>query len=82
VDKPALPRWSVAGDLARARTSVRPVYFDGAYRDTPVFARARLPAGQRIDGPAVIEESGSTTVVPGVWHAQVQEYGEILLERS
>ena len=82
VHKPALPRWSVSGKLADAQTAVRPVYFDDAYRDTPIFVRDRLPALQRVDGPAMIEESGSTTVVPDGWHAHVLEHGEIMLERS
>ncbi len=46
----------------------RAVYFDDAsgWVDTPVFARDPLCAGQRIDGPALIEEYASTTVVfPG-----------------
>jgi len=82
VYKPAVPRWTVAGTLDDATTEVRAVYFDGAYRDTPVYARESLPAGQRLPGPALIEESGSTTVIPVQWHARVMEHGEILLERS
>jgi N-methylhydantoinase A len=42
------------------------VYFDGAWVETAVYERAALPPGCRIEGPAVIEEFGSTTVVfPG-----------------
>jgi N-methylhydantoinase A len=82
VHKPAVPRWTVGGTLDDARTAVRPVYFEGAYRDTPIYARDRLPAGERLRGPALIEESGSTTVLPDGWHARVVEHGEILLERS
>jgi N-methylhydantoinase A len=82
VRKPAVPRWTVGGTLDDARTAVRAVYFEGAYRDTPIYARDRLPAGQRLRGPALIEESGSTTIIPDEWHARVLEHGEILLERS
>ncbi len=58
-------------DLASATTDSkpagsRPVCFAGAFRDTPVFDRAGLSSGAAIEGPAVIEEFGSTTVVmPG-----------------
>jgi N-methylhydantoinase A len=82
VHKPAVPRWSAGGTIDDARTNVRPVYFDRAYRDTPIYARDLLPAAQRVDGPALVEESGSTTVIPPEWCAHVLEYGEILLERS
>jgi len=50
-----------------ARTGKRPVYFDGrGFIDTRTFARAALTAGNRITGPALIEEHASTTVLmPG-----------------
>jgi N-methylhydantoinase A len=82
VHMPAVPRWTIGGTLEDARTAMRPVYFEGAYRDTPIYARDRVPAGQRLHGPALIEESGSTTVIPEQWHACVLEHGEILLEPS
>ena len=45
---------------------MRAVYFDGAFRDTPIYDRGALLPGARVDGPAVVEEFGSTTVVfPG-----------------
>ena len=50
-----------------ARTGKRPVYFDGhGFVDTRTFGRAALAAGNRIKGPALIEEHASTTVLmPG-----------------
>jgi N-methylhydantoinase A len=46
----------------------RPAYFPepGGYVDTPVYDRYRLEAGARFEGPAIIEERESTTVIgPG-----------------
>jgi N-methylhydantoinase A len=44
----------------------RPVYLDGKFRPTPTYARAALAAGNRISGPALIEEHAATTVLlPG-----------------
>ncbi|HVA15879.1 MAG TPA: hydantoinase/oxoprolinase family protein [Stellaceae bacterium] len=45
----------------------KPVYFrGGGFVDTAVYARAALLAGNRIAGPALIEEHASTTVIaPG-----------------
>ncbi len=60
---------------------MRPVYFDGAFRDTPVYDRATLPPGLRLDGPAVVEEFGSTTVVFPGQHLDVDPHG-ILIVRS
>ncbi len=48
----------------------RPVRFAaaGAALDTPVYDRARLPPGRRIEGPALVEEPESTLLVPpGTW---------------
>jgi N-methylhydantoinase A len=64
IERPRMPKLDAGGRATRK--SVRPVYFDGAFRDTPIYDRAVLPAGFRLEGPAVVEEFGSTTVVfPG-----------------
>ncbi len=50
---------------AGAIVSRRPVWFrDGGFVDTPILDRARLGPGHRLEGPAVIEQSDATTVVP------------------
>jgi len=58
-----------AGEGAEAAViAVRPVEFGvlGGRLDTPVYDRARLEAGHRVDGPALIQEYASTTVLaPG-----------------
>ncbi|MBT6093949.1 MAG: hydantoinase/oxoprolinase family protein [Rhodospirillaceae bacterium] len=46
----------------------RPAYFPehGDYMETTVYDRERLAAGQSFDGPAIIEDQGSTLIVgPG-----------------
>jgi N-methylhydantoinase A len=70
------------GTLKAARTGRREVYFSGAFRATAVYERERLPAGARLTGPAIIEESGATTVVPPRWRARVLAGGELMLERT
>lgn len=57
-----------SGSPEAARIGGRRVYFDAAlgWHDTPVFDRDRLPAGARIEGPAIVEEMSATTVAfPG-----------------
>ncbi len=63
IERPDMPKLAARGGATPARKSVRPVYFDGAFGDTPIYDRAVLPPGFRLDGPAVVEEFGSTTVV-------------------
>jgi len=82
VDKPEPPKWPANVTLADAVLGARPVWFDGSWFDTPVYDRARLPAGAHLSGPIVVEEAGATTIVPPHWSTAVLEYGELLLERN
>ena len=83
VTKPPLARYrSPSRELADALGEKRPVYFDGGFATCPVYERERLPEDTRLDGPAVVEEFGSTTVVFPGWQAQVDEFGNLLLERA
>jgi N-methylhydantoinase A len=82
VDKPEAPRWPDQGALQDARLGSRRVWFDGEWLDTPVYDRARMPAGARFLGPVVAEEDGATTVVLPHWSGTVLEFGELLLERN
>ena len=78
--KPALP--SPAHNGAGAGIRTRPVYFDGAWSDTVVLARPQLTAGAAAEGPALVEEMGSVTVVPPGWRLEVGAIGEFHLRRE
>jgi N-methylhydantoinase A len=82
VTKPELPNWAIEGSVEDAIVESRSVYFDGEFQDVPVYDRSRLPCDARADGPAIVEESGSTTVVPPYWRFSVLEYGDLLLEQK
>jgi N-methylhydantoinase A len=81
IERPSLPKLAARPGGAPAPRSHRKVYFDGQFRDTPIHDRATLPAGHRLDGPAVIEEFGSTTVVFPGQRVEVDPHG-ILIVRS
>jgi N-methylhydantoinase A len=59
----------------------RLVYFEEGFVDCPVYRRAELAAGSSLDGPAIVEEFGSTTVVSPGWRLQVDGYGNNVMER-
>jgi len=80
IDRPRIPRLD-KGTGAKPTSVMRPVYFDGGLRDTPVFQRASLPAGFTLTGPAVVEEFGSTTVVYPDQRLEVDPHG-ILIVRA
>jgi N-methylhydantoinase A len=80
IDRPQLPKLATAGKAVPH--SRRKVFFAGAFVDTPIYPRGTLPAGARIDGPAVIEEFGSTTVVfPGQTLA-VDPHGIMIVRKA
>lgn len=58
----------------------QPVWFDGAFRDTPIFFREHLQPGDKIKGPALISEPSSTIVIEPNWFGHVLEHGEVLVE--
>ena len=53
--------------------------FEGAEEavETPVYRRDELPAGASFEGPAIVEQLDSTTVVPPGVAAEVDEYRNI-----
>ncbi len=60
----------------------RAVVFGGVEHDTPVLLRDRMSAGRHYDGPAVIEEASSTTVVPPGHQARIDEHGNMLITKG
>ena len=81
IDRPSIPK---LGDARGAEPApgTRPVYFDGSFRHTPIYQRATLPAGFRLDGPAVVEEFGSTTVVFPGQSLHVDPHGILIVQRG
>ena len=68
-DAPAIPH------------ATRQAYFNATEaRDIPVFARGTLLPGMRIEGPAIIEEKTSTTVIYPGQHAQIDSCLNIEVE--
>ncbi|MGL4813618.1 MAG: hydantoinase/oxoprolinase family protein [Beijerinckiaceae bacterium] len=72
-----------ASDARDARKSRRAMRFHGRlYEDALVYDRPRLGLGDSVAGPAVIEQSDATIVVPPDFVAQVGEYGTIMMKRA
>jgi N-methylhydantoinase A len=57
------------------------VYFPETrgYGRCPVYDRRRLPVGARLEGPAVVEEPESTTVLPPGTTAEVDPWANLLV---
>jgi 5-oxoprolinase (ATP-hydrolysing) len=55
--------------------------FEERWHSTPVFDRALMGSGSRIDGPAIIVEATTTTVVEAGWRAEITPSLNLLLSR-
>lgn len=66
-------------DPAAALMEVRPSYFDGAFVDTPNYDRAKLAVGARVEGPAIIRQYDTTTVLLPRHYAEVDAHGNLLI---
>ena len=78
------PRRRAAEDPSNDRpgepSGRRPAWFGDAFVSAPFYRRARLPGGTRLEGPAIVEEDGSTTLVPPGARGAVDPAGNLVLE--
>jgi N-methylhydantoinase A len=85
VEKPQFTAHPVAGpDASAAALEPRDVYMPetGAFVETQVYDRDRLQTGNRIEGPAVIEQMDSTTFVLPSQTATIDPYQNIAIEEG
>lgn len=78
--KAEFARSEVRGGTAVYRTK-RPVHFDAAVGaiETPIYWRPELLVGSVLEGPAVIEQLDTTTVVPPGTRCEVDSWGNLRL---
>ncbi|HSG41938.1 MAG TPA: hydantoinase/oxoprolinase family protein [Anaerolineales bacterium] len=84
--KPEIGKLSLGSKETETNTpyASRPVIFNAASEKhkTPVYHRNALSTGWQADGPLIIEEAASTTIVLPNWSAQLDESGCLLLTRE
>jgi N-methylhydantoinase A len=60
---------------------MRNVYFEGSgWQEIPIYEREEMQPGTRIWGPAIIEETISTTLIPPRFAGSIDEFGNINIE--
>jgi N-methylhydantoinase A len=67
------------GDPSRAKLRDHEIWLGGALQPAVIYDRARLRAGDRIPGPAIIVEMDATTLVLAGCEAVVDRLGVILI---
>jgi N-methylhydantoinase A len=68
-----------AGDSSQAVVDEDEVYFQGEWLPTRIYDRAKLSSGHRIEGPAIVTEFDSTTVVLSGYAAEVDRYLNLII---
>jgi N-methylhydantoinase A len=82
IEHARLPALEPRPGVVPARKASRRVYFDGAWVETAVYERSALAPACRVEGPAIIEEFGSTTVVfPGQF-MEVDPHGILIVREK
>jgi N-methylhydantoinase A len=79
--KPAIGRIArgTAAPPKAVFTGKRDVNFGAGFKPAPTYARGALKAGNRIKGPALIEEHASTTVLMPGDACEVDAYGNLVI---
>ena len=81
IRKPEIQEVAPGTGSGDARTGSRRVFFD-EWLETPVYDRDRLGAGDLVEGPAVLEEFGSTLPLHPGFTARVDRFGNLQIARS
>lgn len=66
--------------VANAQVGQREVWFDGGWVTTPVYGREALPVNAFLQGPAIIEQMDTTTVISPGDAVTIDGLGNMLVE--
>lgn len=84
IQRPEIRRHTGGGDVAGAQRGTRRVCFDpdDGYVETPLLWRTDLAAGTVVEGPAIIEEFGSTVPLHPGFTARVDDFANIIVTKG
>jgi N-methylhydantoinase A len=80
--EPTLPEGELGAgpDASHAVVDEHEVYFQGEWLPTKIYDRSLLHPGNRIEGPAIVTEFDSTTVVLAGYAAEVDRFLNLLID--
>jgi N-methylhydantoinase A len=80
VPKPVANEQPVQGENPEQALKGRRKAFFSAWLDCPIYDRQRLACGNRIEGPAIVEQMDSTIVIHPGHSAKVDRFGNVIVE--
>ncbi len=83
VPKPKLLKLDRVGTVEEAKKEVRDVYYEeDGWVSTEIYDRDKLPTGEFIFGPAIVEEKAAVTVIYKQQKLYLDDYGNIIIEKE
>jgi N-methylhydantoinase A len=80
VKAPMLPQVASASrSVEDARLENRKVWFSRGLMECGIYDRAKLKNGHLLDGPAIVQEVESTTLVDLGWQLRVDKFGNLVI---
>ena len=79
IEDPARPE--PEGETELTPLARQEIFMGDKWQDCPFYDRDTLPAGAKIDGPAVIVEKTGTNVIEPGWQAEMTNRGHLVLTR-
>jgi N-methylhydantoinase A len=79
-DKPKFERSEPGGeDPSAAQRATRRAFFDGQFKEVPVYDGLRLVNGNVVAGPAIVDQPTTTIVVPSDFDLRCDEFNNYLM---
>ena len=69
-------------DPAHACRTRRAAYFEGGFREVDVFDGLKLAAGNRVPGPAIVEQPTTTIVIPPAYDMICDRFGNYMMNAT
>ena len=80
--RPRVPLVEVAAGTGAVPTGERRIWLDGRPAQARVYERASLGSGDRVAGPAIVEQPDTTVLIPEGDVADVDRFGNLLIKRE
>jgi N-methylhydantoinase A len=79
-EKPHFERSEPGGeDPSHAQRATRRAFFDGEFREVPVYDGLKLINGNVVEGPAIVDQPTTTIVVPSGFDLRCDEFNNYLM---
>jgi len=83
VEKPSFAEAPFAGeDASAAIKGRREIYYEGKRFEVPVYAGPKMGHGNKVSGPAIVEEPTTTILLTPDWQLTCDKYGNYIIYRQ